>query len=34
MKQTSPDAASYKFEMATGSDPMTLVMEGKQTRQK
>jgi hypothetical protein len=34
MKQTSPDAASYKFEMAAGSDPMTLVMEGKQTRQK
>ncbi|HKM67596.1 MAG TPA: DUF1579 family protein [Candidatus Acidoferrum sp.] len=34
MKQLSPDAAAYKFEMATGSDPMTLVMEGKQTRQK
>jgi hypothetical protein len=34
MKQTSPDAATYKFEMASGSDPMTLVMEGKQTRQK
>jgi hypothetical protein len=34
MKQNSPDMASYKFEMAAGSDPMTLVMEGKQTRQK
>ena len=34
MKQISPDAATYKFEMAAGSDPMTLVMEGKQTRQK
>jgi len=34
MKQTSPDAATYTFEMASGSDPMTLVMEGKQTRQK
>ena len=34
MKQNSADAASYKFEMAAGSDPMTLVMEGKQTRQK
>jgi len=26
--------ATYKFEMASGSDPMALVMEGKQTRQK
>ena len=34
MKQTSNDAANYKFEMAFGSDPLTLVMEGKQTRQK
>jgi hypothetical protein len=34
MKQTSPDVATYTFEMGTGSDPMTLVMEGKQTRQK
>lgn len=34
MKQASPDQATYKFEMAAGSDPMTLVMEGKQTRQK
>lgn len=34
LTQSSPDAASYKFEMAAGSDPMTLVMEGKQTRQK
>jgi len=34
LKQTSPDAASYTFEMASGSDPMTLVMQGKQSRQK
>ena len=34
MKQISSDAANYKFEMAFGSDPLTLVMEGKQTRQK
>jgi len=34
MKQTSPDTATYKFEMAMGSDPLTLVMEGNQTRQK
>ena len=34
LKQASPDMASYKFEMASGSDPMSLVMEGKQTRQK
>jgi hypothetical protein len=34
MKHVSQDVATYKFEMAAGSDPMTLVMEGKQTRQK
>jgi hypothetical protein len=34
MKRLPPDAASYKFEMASGSDPFQLVMEGKQTRQK
>jgi hypothetical protein len=34
MKHVSQDVATYKFEMASGSDPMTLVMEGKQTRQK
>jgi len=34
LKQASPDVATYKFEMATGSDPLTLVMEGRQTRQK
>jgi uncharacterized protein DUF1579 len=34
LKRVSPDMATYKFEMASGSDPMTLVMEGKQTRQK
>jgi len=34
LKQLSPDIASYKVEVATGSDPLALVMEGKQTRQK
>ena len=34
MKQTSPDAATYKFEMAMDSNPLTLVIEGQQTRQK
>jgi hypothetical protein len=34
LKQLGPDAATYKFEMANGSDPYALVMEGKQTRQK
>jgi hypothetical protein len=34
MKIVAPDTATYKFEMASGSDPMTLVMEGKQTRQR
>lgn len=34
LKQTSADSANYKFEMGSGSDPLTLVMEGKQTRQK
>jgi hypothetical protein len=34
LKQLSPDASSYKFEMASGADPLAVVMEGKQTRQK
>jgi hypothetical protein len=34
LKQTSADSATYKFEMAGGDGPLTLVMEGKQTRQK
>ena len=34
LKQASADSATYKFEMAGGDDPLTLVMEGKQTRQK
>lgn len=34
LKQLGPDSATYKFEMASGSDPFALVMEGKQTRQK
>jgi hypothetical protein len=34
LKRLSDDSASYKFEMGAGSDPLALVMEGKQTRQK
>jgi hypothetical protein len=34
MKQEPPDSASYKFEMATGGEPLKLVMEGRQTRAK
>ncbi len=34
MKQVSSDTAAYKFEMATGDEPLKLVMEGKQTRAK
>lgn len=32
MKVVSPDTATYKFEMAEGDGPFSLVMEGKQTR--
>ncbi|HXN21160.1 MAG TPA: DUF1579 family protein [Candidatus Dormibacteraeota bacterium] len=32
MKVVSPDAATYKFEMAEGDGPFNMVMEGKQTR--
>jgi len=34
LKQASADSATYKFEMATGDGPLTMAMEGKQTRQK
>jgi uncharacterized protein DUF1579 len=34
LKRLSEDSASYKFEMGTGSEPLALLMEGKQTRQK
>ena len=34
LKQLSPDSSSYKFELASGSEPMALLMEGKYTRQK
>ncbi|MGB7847229.1 MAG: DUF1579 family protein [Candidatus Acidiferrum sp.] len=34
LKRISDDVSSYKFEMGAGSEPLALVMEGKQTRQK
>ena len=34
LKQASPDSATFRFEMAAGDEPLKLVMEGKQTRQK
>ncbi len=34
LKRVSDDTATYKFEMAAGTDPLVLVMDGKQTRQK
>lgn len=34
LKRLSDDVASYKFEMAAGSAPLVVIMEGKQTRQK
>jgi len=34
LKQLTPDTCSYKFEMASGSEPLAVIMEGKQTRQK
>jgi hypothetical protein len=33
-KTVNPDMASYTYEVAHGSEPWTLVTEGKQTRQK
>lgn len=34
LMRLSEDSASYKYEMAAGSAPLALVMDGKQTRQK
>ncbi len=34
LKQVSANSATYKFEMATGDEPLKLIMEGKQTRMK
>jgi uncharacterized protein DUF1579 len=34
LKRLNDDSASFKFEMGAGPDPLALVMEGKQTRQK
>jgi len=34
LKQVSQDSATYKFEAGSGNEPLALVMEGKQTRQK
>lgn len=34
LKRVTDDSATFKFEMAAGSDPLAVVMEGKQTRQK
>ncbi len=34
LKQVSADSTAFKFEMGSGDGPLTLVMEGKQTRQK
>ena len=34
LKRLGQDSASYKFEMASGSDLLATVMEAKQTRQK
>jgi hypothetical protein len=34
LKRLTDDTASYKFEIGAGSDALTLLMEGKQTRQK
>jgi len=34
LTRLSDDAASYKFELSAGSDPLAVIMEGKQTRVK
>jgi hypothetical protein len=34
LKEVSLDAATYSFELAMGSQPLTNIMTGKQTRQK
>ena len=34
LRQISPDSATFQFEMGAADEPLKLVMEGKQTRQK
>jgi hypothetical protein len=34
LKRVTDDSATFKFEMGAESGPMTLIMEGKQARQK
>jgi hypothetical protein len=34
LKRVSPDAATFTFEMAMGTQPLAMVMTGKQTRMK
>lgn len=34
LKRVTDDSATFKFEMGAGPDSMTLIMQGKQTRQK
>jgi Protein of unknown function (DUF1579) len=34
LKRLNDDSASYTYQMGAGSDPLALVMEGKQTRQR
>jgi hypothetical protein len=34
LKRVSADSTTYKFELASGSDPLAVILEGKQTRQK
>jgi hypothetical protein len=34
LKRLDENSASYKYEMGSGPDPLAVVMEGKQTRQK
>jgi len=34
LKRVTDDSATFKFEIGAGSEPMAVIMEGKQTRQK
>jgi hypothetical protein len=34
LKRVDNDTATYKYEIASGTEPLAVVMEGKQTRQK
>jgi hypothetical protein len=34
LKRLSPDSATFTFDASAGSDPLTNIMQGKQTRQK